>query len=53
MSNGTVTFKPNWFHMTNTESGMREQYPFSDLKLDLSNYRIVYQSGTAIVITEK
>ena len=53
MENGTVTFKPNWFHLTNTESGMRQQYPFADLKLNLDDYRIVYQSGTAIVITEK
>ena len=53
MENGTVTFKPNWFHLINTESGMRQQYPFADLKLNLEDYRIVYQSGTAIVITEK
>ena len=37
----------------NKGGGAPTQYPFADLKLNLDDYRIVYQSGTAIVITEK
>jgi uncharacterized membrane protein len=53
MKNDTVTFFPDWFDRQDTTTGMREQYPFEALKLNLENYKIVYQSGTAIVITRK
>lgn len=45
----TVTFKPQWYAMVDTASGMRVSYPFSFLGLqEITN--IVYQSGDAAVL---
>lgn len=47
----TVMFKPNWHAMTDTASGMRVAYPFSELGIDTSN--VVFQSGDTVVIQTK
>lgn len=47
----TVTFKPNWYHMTDTASGMRQAYSFDYVKL-MGNYKIVFKVGNSILIKE-
>jgi len=48
MQTKTVTFKPQWYNMGDSTTGMRVNYSFEFIKLE--NYEIVYQSGDAAVL---
>jgi len=50
MQTQTVLFKPNWYNMTDTASGMRQQYSFVELGISLDKLYIAYQRGDAVVL---
>jgi hypothetical protein len=45
----TVLFKPNWYAMTDTASGMRQRYSFDYIGLYEVEVDFVYQSGDSVV----